>query len=960
MFVVLSCFIILYNGRAQDFKDWGLSPMTERLLINGGTEHLLKELTSSLETCERFYFGVAFLTYSGAQLLLDTLKEAGERGKSGRILSSTYLNFTDPEAVARLSAFPFIDTKMFNSEENGGFHTKTYIFEYKEHYKIIIGSSNLTRAALKTNVEWNVEIISKKDESFVQQVLTEYQTLWNRSQIPTEDFLDHYRSIYRSTRQVKERQQSLHTLPAYIAPNSMQSRAMKSLERLRSLGENKALVIAATGTGKTYMAAFDVQKLQPKRLLFLVHREDILVKAKETFSHLLHQQHSFGMMTGSRKDIGADYLFANIRTMANHYSQFDPAHFDYIVYDEAHHTTAPQYQQVMKHFHPAFALGMTATPERSDEASVFEVFDHNVAAEVRLHDALKDEIIAPFHYFGITDVDGIRLDDVAPNDQAELSRRLQVHFRVEHILTNMYFYKHDGAVRRGLGFCVNIDHAVYMADAFSQAGVPSVALTGDDPALERKKMIEKLEDEHDPLEFIFTVDIFNEGVDIPSVNLVLMLRPTESPIVFIQQLGRGLRKHPGKEFLTVLDFIGNHNRAFLVAIALNGSRYYDKESLKVAVATDFATVPAPVHIQMDRIAKERIIAQIDQESFFSMKYLKEAYLQFKQIRNGKAPSALMDYFTYDGAPDPIPFIEKSGSYLHFLAKVEKNDLFQIPFEEKSSELVYKSLSSHLPLKRPHEFALLDALMTKDKLTREDAEAAILHWLDTVPPSSVAHAMNTVAQQYMDKREQQRSPALAEWQHDCLVRTEHFTHLLESRDNYERLHDVIEYGLHRYERDFGSADHGLPFLKVGAQYQMKDAALLSNFSKTHSSFRGSGLLANEKDYFLYVDLHKDADVAERLNYHDEFLDRSTFLWDSPNNMTPDSLRGRNIMEHEARGYRLHLFVRKYKSIEGNRTEPFIYVGELTVVEASGSRPIQFRMHLKQPLPSILYKELTEKV
>ncbi|PRO66476.1 DUF3427 domain-containing protein [Alkalicoccus urumqiensis] len=935
--------------------------MEERLLVNNESETLLKELTNSLETCDRFYFGVAFVNYSGVQLLLDAIHEAVKAGKQGQIMTSTYLNFTDPKALRRLQEIQDIHINVFVTDENRGFHTKTYIFEYDDSYKIIIGSSNLTHSALKSNVEWNVEIISKKERPFVERVLKEYHLLWDACHTLSEDFLRDYEKQYEEVQRLRPQQHVLQMRSEYVVPNKMQRRAMDNLARLRQLGETKSLVIAATGTGKTFMAAFDVQRVKPKRLLFLVHREDILIKAKETFEYLLHRENrTFGMLTGTKKEAQADYVFANIRTMATRYESFSPDAFDYIVYDEAHHTAAPQYQEVMQHFTPDFMLGMTATPERSDDASVFELFDHNAAIEVRLHDALEDGLVAPFHYFGITDVEDIDLSDLSASEQREIARRLQVHARVDHILHHLYFYGHQGTKRKALGFCVNVEHAKYMAKEFTERGIPSAALSGEDHAAERERVIDRLEDESDPLECVFTVDIFNEGVDIPSVNLVLMLRPTESPIVFIQQLGRGLRKHPGKEFLTVLDFIGNHSRAFLVALALNGQRYYDKESLKVAVATGFAHLPGPVHVQMDEISTQQILAQLDQESFQSMKYLRASYVEFKKIRHGKPPYRLMDYHTYEGAPDPVLFIQHSGSYLHFLAKMEKETPLTEMLADDRWAKAYESLSKLLPLKRPHEAAILTVLLKQRTITVEQAKQAVLHWMETVEEATVRHAMRTLAQHFLDDSEKSRQPALVSWEEEVLVRTDVMDTFLENDVYVSWLEDVLEYGLHRFEQEYGAVTDHVPFFHAGTQYKMRDAALLSNFEKSHSSFRGSGLLVNGNDYFLFVDLHKDASVEERLNYHDELESPTTFLWDSPNNMAQASKRGQNLIHHEAKGNRLHLFVRKYKEIERNKPEPFIYLGEVRVESYEGERPVSFRMQLEEPVPPLLYRELTEKV
>lgn len=551
-----------------------MEAIKEKLIVNSDKGNLLRELVKSMSECEQFYFSVAFINFSGLQLLLDPLKEAEKKGIHGKIITSTYLNFTDAKALEKLREFNNVDLKVFVADKEIGFHTKAYIFENKDNYKVIIGSSNITQSALKSNIEWNVEIITKENGRFIQDVLKEYDYLWNRSAVADADFIQRYEDFLKSLKKTQKTHQLFYENKQYIVQNRMQKRATENLERLRSFGEKKALVIAATGTGKTYMSAFDVKNVKPKKLLFIVHREEILKKAKETFEWLLPNEGlTFGLLTGNHKHKNMDYVFATIQTISKCFHEFGKDEFDYLIIDEAHHATSPTYQTVLNYFESKFTLGMTATPERSDGYNVFDLFDNNVALEVRLHEALEDELVIPFHYFGITDIEGIDLSNVSIDDITEITKRLKVNERVDFIIEKMNFYGHDREKRKALGFCASIEHAQYMADEFNKRGYKSVCLYGADSPETRERYINRLESDHDELEFIFTVDIFNEGVDIPSINSVLMLRPTNSPIVFIQQLGRGLRKHADKSFLTVLDFIGNHNKTFLIALALNGSRY---------------------------------------------------------------------------------------------------------------------------------------------------------------------------------------------------------------------------------------------------------------------------------------------------------------------------------------------------------------------------------------------------
>ena len=647
-----------------------------QLITNDFSRTMYEELTSSLNECKSFLFSVAFISYSGLQLLLRSLSEFEDKNVIGRIITSDYLNFTDTKSLRKLKEFHNIETKIFLARHDKGFHSKAYIFEYEDSYKIIIGSSNITQSALKSNVEWNVKIITKSDHAFTVKVIQEFNELWSNTTIIDERFLIEYEKLIQMLRESNDREREIFYIDHEVIANTMQIKATENLRWLREHGEKKALVIAATATGKTYMSAFDVKHYKPRKVLFIVHREDILHKAEISFKKVLGAGIETGFLTGTRRDEKKQYLFATIQTLSNHYQEFSKNEFDYIIYDEAHHACAPTYRDVISYFEPKFTLGMTATPERMDDMNLFDLFDNNIALEIRLREAMETNLVVPFHYFGITEVNGVDLSTVDSGDVDEITRKLSISSRVDYVIEKMDYYGFDGTKRKILGFCASIAHAEYMTDEFNKRSIPSSCITGSMNVFERERFIAKLEDNDDTLEVIFAVDVFNEGIDIPSVNEILMLRPTNSAIIFIQQLGRGMRKFKSKEYLTVLDFIGNYKRAFLIAIALNGSRYYDKDSLKVSVKEDFKDIPGPSYVQMDKIAKDQILKQLELENFNSTHYLREEYLAFlSQI--GKIPYYLVDYETYDGSPDPVKFINKKGSYYEFVCgSLDKKDDFE--------------------------------------------------------------------------------------------------------------------------------------------------------------------------------------------------------------------------------------------------------------------------------------------
>lgn len=421
---------MIYNEQREDErrynKLWTLESSSEgqkdylvnnKLIINHEEKNFLAELKKGLNECEKFYISVAFI------------------------------NFTEPKALERIKKFSNIDLKIFVATKEIGFHTKVYIFESKDSYKIIVGSSNITQRALKSNIEWNVRIISKKEDAFAKEVLEEYLKLWEQTRIVDKAFLEKYEAMLKKLRKVE----------------------------------------------KVKQVDFDVMAYKPRTMLFLVHREEILKEAERTFRKLTgNKTKTMGIFTGNQKERDVDYLFATIQSMNNSYDTFDKESFEYIIIDEAHHAASPTYQKVLAHFKPKFLLGMTATPERCDSENIFEVFDHNVALEVRLHEALDLELVIPFHYFGVTDVEGINLSDIPADDIKEIVRRLKVNERVDYVIEKMNFYGFDGEKRKAIGFCASIDHAEYMTKEFNKRGIVSIYLTGENTVDEREKGIRRL------------------------------------------------------------------------------------------------------------------------------------------------------------------------------------------------------------------------------------------------------------------------------------------------------------------------------------------------------------------------------------------------------------------------------------------------------------------------------------
>lgn len=919
------------------------------LITNNQTTNFYNHITKLLQECESFYFNVAFINFSGIQLLLDVFKDLEEKNIKGKILTSTYLNFTQTKALEKIKEFKNIELKIYDSNiSNIGFHSKSYIFEFKDNYKIVIGSSNITSSAFKSNIEWNVKTVSKKDDKFLLDVLNEFETLWKSSYQVDEEFLKEYEKFLK-TQKKEFKSFSLNQ----IKTNFMQEKALEKLENLRNKSENKALIIAATGTGKTYLSAFDVKNFKAKTILFLVHRENILIKAKQSFEEILPHINSFGLYTGNKKEQNKNYLFSTIQTMSSNFLEFSQDFFDYIIIDEAHHATSPSYKKILDYFKPKFLLGLTATSNRMDGNSIYEIFDENIALDIRLNDALEHNLIVPFHYYGISDIQSIDYENVDLTKIDILAKLLSVNKRVDFIIQKLNFYSNSGNKRKVLGFCVSKEHCNFMSEEFNKKGINSITLTSEDSISKREEYIHKLENENDSLEVIFTVDIFNEGIDIPSINMVLFLRPTNSPIIFVQQLGRGLRKYKNKEFLTVLDFIGNHKKAYLIALALVGNKMIDKESIKLSIENNFADFKN-AFICMDEISKNRILEQINKENFNHPKYLKEQYFEVKNIL-GKVPT-LVDYLQFEDVINPLKFVDESYSYIEFLAKVEDDKkLKELVLDENFIKAI-RFVENELPIKRVYEFVILKYLLNNDFCDENIAFKILNKYLNRVDKETIMHSFLYLRQDFLDSAQKNRYLKLLEFDGEVAKKTKEFEELLKN-ENYKKIFlNSLNFGIYNYEEEFSSTDFGKPFLKLYSKYNMLNIAKLCNFPKIHSSFRGSGFLKYENDFFLFINLEKEK-FSKSANYHNAFLSKDTFTYQSKPSHSQNSGDGQRLCENKRFEVKLHIFVRKYVQVD-KKTQDFIYLGVANTLKYWDNKPISLELKLENPLSDKLFKEFTK--
>lgn len=977
--------------------------IANQLITNEINKNFLTTLTENLSSCTEFKICVSFIRISGVQLLMDLLKELNAKGVKGQILASTYINVTQPQALEMLNSFENIQLKIFTSTSDQGFHAKGYLFlnpeeNNKEKWTIIIGSSNISGAAFKKNVEWNVinneEVLENREPGvFAKSVLEEFNELWNdpHSKDFSDEFLIQYRDYLAGIRKVQKEHKDVFSFEEkVIKPNEMQSEAIAKLNTLRKMNQTKALAIAATGTGKTYMSVFDAMQVNPKKALFVVHRGDILIKAQESFDNVLGKtipDYSSDRYEGSKGNKNSKYLFVTESTLALHLEDFAPDEFDYIIIDEAHHAADNSYTKILNYFKPKFLLGLTATPDRTDGKDIFSIFDFNRAVNIRLRDSLEKDLVCPFHYFGITDVEGIDYSKLThtPDDGEEylneVARMLMRSNRADYIFEKIKFYGHDGDKTKCLGFCATVEHAKFMADEFNKklGEGYAIALSGENSVSERQKYLQQLEDDDSKLQYIFSRDIFNEGIDVQDVNLVLMLRPTQSSIVFTQQLGRGLRKIKGKEFLTVLDFIGNYQKSFLMTSVFSKDPNPDKKTRLREVATDFIDIPGDTFIHFDKIVKDQILNQIDKEKFMSDVNQKKAYFVFRKD-NGKRMPYLTDYIKHGSDLDPCVFSKiKKGSTLQYHSYFEfvtssENEITSeesVILNQLSQSKVFgtfiRLLDSLLPAKRIEEWCIINNLISSENhsTTIEDIKNSLKKYVDYCKEENILNACNFLAGKFFDSTEEKTyGDVIMNFDGNIISLNQNVINLFSANNKVEIckwVKDYIEYALLRYDEEFGRADFGFPFLKPYGKYSMRSVAPLCNYEKIHSSFRGSGLLTSAKpQYFIFVDLYKADNIREEINYHDKFITPGLFQWQSPNNMSQNSDRGEDIIHNTERHTHLHLFVRKFKEVEGI-PQDYIYLGEVATMPATavGNCPVTMDFAIPE-VPADLYNDFITDV
>lgn len=702
--------------------------------------------------------------------------------------------------------------------------------------------------------------------------------------------------------------------------------------------------------------------MKAKKVLFLVHREQIAKQSIRSYKKVFGNSKTFGLLSGNSRDMNAEYLFSTIQMMSkpNIHEQFSVDDYDVIVIDEVHHAGAESYQRIMNYFKPKFWLGMTASPD-TNNYDIYSIFEHQIAYEIRLQEALEEDLLCPFHYFGITDLE---LNGEVFNDKSGIREfsNLVSDDRVKYIIEKAEYYGHGGERVKGLIFCSRKKEAKVLSAKFNINGYRTEVLTGEDSQERREYIIERLTDDIDienQLDYIFTVDIFNEGVDVPEINQVIMLRPTESPVVFIQQLGRGLRKFEDKEYVVIIDFIGNYMNNFMIPIALSGDRTYSKDNIRKYVMEGSRVIPGSSTIHFDQISKKRIFSSIDKLST-TKRLLTEKYNVLK-YKLGKIPS-ILDFYEY-GEIDPMLFIKYSGSYHAFLQNVDKE--YSVEFKEEEIVILEFISKNLLNGKRPHELIILKFLLGQGEFNKKEVQDAIMDAYQINESSeSFASAINVLYGKFIntkgEKKRYENLEILVE-KGERYTRVMSFYQRIQHAEFYNQIKDLIDMGLRRYEDMYHEMEDDLGFA-LYQKYSRKDVCRILNWERDDSS-TVYGYKIKDDTCPIFVTYEKKDDIASSTKYEDVFVNNEIFSWMTRSRVTIESKEAKRIINYKEDKLKLMLFIKK-NDAEGT---DFYYMGQMepihwneTFIENDKGKELpimNFKMRLKQSVREDIYDYIT---
>ena len=915
--------------------------LTQSELFTGGNLNLSleSELRKEILSSDRIDLLVSFIKFKGVIILKKELEDFTRRGGQLRVVTTTYMGASDYKAIRLLSELPNTEVKISYNTGNERLHAKAYLFYRNTGFHTgYIGSSNFSRSALTDGLEWNLKITTTEVSHIIDKFQKTFDGYWENNDFEVFDPLVHTEKLISSLKKGKHTGMELPNLAQFdIKPYPFQAEILEKLEVERTVHHRKKnLVVAATGTGKTVISAFDYKRFKQSntsaRLLFLAHRKEILTQALATFRGVL-KDNNFGelFVDGWMPDT-CEHIFASVQSMRNRHKNLNlsPDYFDYIVIDECHHQKAKSYRGLLNYFEPAVLLGLTATPERMDGGDIREDFCNRIAAEIRLPEALNQKLLCPFQYFGISD--SIDLSHIGWEKGRYIAQELTKVYtandrRVGDIIAGLDQYTKDLNEVRALGFCASIEHARFMAQKFSLAGLKAGYLTSAN-ANDREALRKKLQKRE--INYLFVVDIFNEGVDLPEIDTVLFLRPTESLTIFLQQLGRGLRLAEGKDSLTVLDFVGNARPEYNFENKFRALVGRTKTTIEKELKADFPHLPLGCSIVLEKKAKESILKNIVAVTRFNRNQL------IHKIRNWDHNTTLAltlkNFVEFTGTP--IQEIYKRSCWSRLCHEAGKLSNFE----------------------KTNEKELLSAIRNK--------------WLATQSTSYFEFILKLARQEFnisVDAFSLVEKSMLLMLYYDVWQKAAQFDTLEKGiralGKNKTLVAEIIELvEILTDQIDFKEVDIALPYpqpLKVHSRYtrdQILTAFGLSNFERKSSNREGVAENSELNTELLFIDLIKtDEDFSPTTMYDDYAVNAHIFHWQSQNLTGPGTPKGQSYIHHQKNQKHILLFVREKRQDEFGQTMGYVFIGEGIYRDSYGSKPMSINWQLKTPLPHYLWKD-----
>lgn len=907
---------------------------------------LVNELGREMRSADSVDLLISFIKWSGLRLLMPAFEEITGRGGKVRIITTSYMGASDAEAVEWLAGLPNVEVRVSYDTDRTRLHAKAYHFRRDSGFSTAyIGSANMSQAAMTSGLEWNLKVTAQDMPHILEKFLAEFETYWNSNDFVS--FNPAEPSVFREAlKHARTSRQGIAPVFFDIRPHPFQERILDALESERLVhGHWQNLVVAATGTGKTVVAAFDFKRFfegknRQARLLFVAHRKEILEQSLGTFRAVLHIPDFGELLVGPHVAAHYDHLFCSVDMLGSRrlWEQVGSEFYDFIVVDEVHHGPAASYRAIFDRFSPRILLGLTATPERMDGASVATDFGNRFAAEIRLPEALEEKLLCPFQYFGVADPVSLSADnfwrngkyDISELEHAYTGSDTDAHKRLDVIVSSLLRFEPDLERVRGIGFCVSIRHAEFMAQKFNERGIASAVLVGETATEERTRLLNDFR--AGKYRFLFTRDVLNEGLDIPDVNMVMFLRPTESLTVFLQQLGRGLRHAPEKDCLTVLDFVGQSHRRYRIDRKLKALLTKRRYNILREVEMDFPHLPAGCSIQLDRVARERVIANIRENLRNLADQVPDRLESF--AHEARLPLTFGNFVRFH---DYEPEILLSGKKTWTQWKASAR-LAETPTDPDIEQL-RPALISAAQTSGPREIARFRGVLAH--LRSGDARAALAEAGDTA-----------LATHYRIWGQPGHKIGISSMEQSFLRAAKNPTVLND-------LEEVLAWS--DEESRIGVASLNLPFpcaLELHATYgsdEIKVALGKATFESAGEA--GAGVLhcPNIRTIVAFVTFQKtEKEFSPSTMYQDYPISRELVHWETQGKTSQASVTGQNLICHHKRGYTMLFCVRSCKKVNG-ATVPFTFLGPAKLVSFQSERPIQMVWRLDHPMPVEIFDE-----